>query len=229
MNKKIKNYVEVLFSDIPRSKKANEIKEDMLFNMSEHFENYIQEGKTENQAFSLVISSLGDIDEMLADVMVGDEFVQQANYFRSRNAKNIAISVSMYIIGVAFLIGLGGFGEFFGSRDTYGVLGLLILLLISAVATGIIIYSNMSTPLEYKNHNKEIKNEVPNLDSKHARLLNNILTIYWTIIAFVYLVISFTTMLWAITWIIFVLASIFQPILKIYFETKYGDDSKTTK
>ena len=76
MNSKIKNYVEVLFSDIPRSKKANELKEELLSNMSERFDDYIGDGKTENQAYSLVISSLGDIDEMLEDVMPNDEFVR---------------------------------------------------------------------------------------------------------------------------------------------------------
>lgn len=45
MNSKIKNYVEVLFSDIPRSNKARELKEELLSNMSERFEDYIQEGK----------------------------------------------------------------------------------------------------------------------------------------------------------------------------------------
>ena len=153
MNSKIKNYVEVLFSDIPRSKKANELKEELLSNMSERFDDCIQEGKTENQAYSLVISSLGDIDEMLAEVMPNAEFVQQASFYRNRNAKNTAIGVAMYIIGAVFLIGLGGLGEFLGNEDFYGVIGLLILLVISAVATGIIIYSNMSTPPEYKDYN----------------------------------------------------------------------------
>ena len=35
MNSKIKNYADGLFSDIPRSKKANELKEEILSNMSE--------------------------------------------------------------------------------------------------------------------------------------------------------------------------------------------------
>ena len=76
MNGKIMKYVEVLFSDIPRSKKSNELKEEILSNMSDRFEDYIKDGKTENQAFSLVVSSLGDIDEMLAGVIPDEEFIK---------------------------------------------------------------------------------------------------------------------------------------------------------
>ena len=224
MNSKIKNYVEVLFSDIPRSKKANELKEELLSNMSERFEDYILNGETENQAYSLVISSLGDIDEMLADIMPDDDFVKEAHYYRKRNAKNTAIGVAMYIIGAAFLIGLGGLGEFLGDGDVYPVIGLLILLVISAIATGIIVYSNMSTPLEYKDFNEETKKEFRNLDSKHNRLLKNILSIYWTAITFIYLAISFITMAWGITWLIWILAGVFESIIKTVFEMRYGDE-----
>lgn len=223
MNSKIKNYVDVLFSDIPRSKKANELKEELLSNMSERFEDAIQNGETENQAYSQVISNLGDIDEMLAEVMPSDQFVAEARYYRKRNAKNTAISVAMYIIGAAFLIGLGGFGEYLGNGDIYGITGLLILLLISAIATAIIIYTNMSTPLEYKDYNEETKKEFKDLDSKYSRLLENVLSIYWIIVTFIYLAVSFITWRWDITWIIWILAAILPLILKTVFEMKYGD------
>ena len=224
MNSKIKNYVEVLFSDIPRSKKANELKEELLSNMSERFQDYIQDGKTENQAYSQVISSLGDIDEMLAKVMPGDEFVKQANYYRKRNARNTAKGVAMYIIGVAFLIGFAAIGEQLGGGVIYPIIGLLILLVISAVATGIIIYSNMSIPLEYKDYNEETRREFRNLDNRQMRLLRNILSIYWMAITFIYLAISFITMRWGITWLIWVLAGVFESIIKIVFDMRQDDE-----
>ena len=224
MNKKIKHYVDVLFSDIPRSKKANELKEELLSNISERYNDYIQDGKTENQAYSLVISSLGDIDEMLAEVMPNAEFVQQAHSYRKRNAKNTAIGVAMYIIGAVFLIGLGGLGEFLGNEDFYGIIGLLILLLISAVATGIIVYSNMSTPPEYKDYNEKIHEKTSLETSKEGKFLKNILSIYWTLATFIYLTISFLTMRWDITWLIWILAAVFEQIIKTIFEMRCGDE-----
>jgi len=224
MNNKIKNYVEGLFLDIPGSKKANELKEELLSNMSERFDDYIQDGKTENQAYSLVISSLGDIDEMLAEVIPDAEFVQEAHFYRKRNAKNTAIGVAMYIIGAVFLIGLGGFGEFLGNEDFYGIIGLLILLTISAVATGMIIYTNMSTPPEYKDYNKQTNKEFRVANTKQSMLLKSILSIYWTLTTFIYLAISFLTRRWDITWLVWILAAVFGEIIKTIFEMRYGDE-----
>ncbi len=224
MNSKIKNYVDVLFSDIPRSNKARELKEELLSNMSERFEDYIQEGKTENQAYSLVISNLGDIDEMLAEVMPTDEFLSSANYYRKRNARNTAISVAMYIISVVFLIGFAALGDSLGGGDLYPIIGLLIMLVISAIATGIIIYSNMSMPLEYKDYNATINKEFEGMDTKEGRLFKNILSVYWLIVTFIYLAISFITLRWGITWIIWVLAAVIESIIKTIFEMRYGDE-----
>lgn len=229
MNNKIKNYIDVLFFEIPRSKKANDLKEELLSNMSERFEDYIKDGKTENQAYSLVIGNLGDIDEMLADVMPSDDFVKEAYSFRNRNAKSIAIGVFMYIIGGAFLIGLGGYGLFSNNLATYGLAALITLLVFAAIATGIIIYTNMSTPLEYKDFNRKSKKEMENMyhnhtmDSKHARLLNNITTIYWIIATVIYLAISFKTFAWGITWIIMVIAAVGHFAIGLIFDMKYSD------
>ena len=224
MNREIKRYVDDLFLNIPRSPEVTELKEELLSNMSENYENYIRQGKTEEEAYDLAVNDSKDLDEMLADIPTYNEIEQEARYFRHRNAKNTATGVAMYIIGVAFLIGLGGFGDYFGKSSFYGLIGLIILLVISAGATGLIIYTNMSTPPEYKDYNNDLRNEYSHLDSKQVRILNNFLSIYWTFITFIYLAVSFTTMRWDITWIIWILASIFQSILKTIFEMKYGNE-----
>ena len=59
MNTKIRNYVDVLFSDAPRSKKAQELKQEILASLNEHFEEYIAQGKSENQAYSQAVADLG--------------------------------------------------------------------------------------------------------------------------------------------------------------------------
>ena len=69
MNNKIKNYIDVLFSDIPRSKKATELKAELLANMNDRYDDYIKEGKSENEAYSASVSNIGDIDALLSEVM----------------------------------------------------------------------------------------------------------------------------------------------------------------
>ncbi len=157
MNAKIKNYVETLFSDIPRSKKAIELKEEMLSNMNERYEDYVREGKTENQAYSLVIANLGDVDEILRDVIPDEDFKANAARYRIRNAKNTAIGVGLYIFGAILLIGLSFLGDSVPHYDdeTFAILGLISMLLCAAVATGLIVYTNMSTPPEFKHRDKD--------------------------------------------------------------------------
>lgn len=224
MNDQIKKYVDDLFMNIPRSSKVDNLKAELLANMSDGFVNYILDGKTEEEAYELVIKDLSDLDEMVAIVASTEEFAEEAHFYRVRNAKNTALGVALYIIGAAFLIGLGGFGEYLGKSDFYGLVGLLILLVISAFATGLIIYTHMSTPPEYKDYDNEFENEYRYIDRKHARILSSYLSIYWIIVTFIYLTISFLTMRWDLTWIIWIIASAFQLVLKTIFEMKYSKE-----
>ncbi len=85
MNNKIKNYVDVLFSDIPRTNKAIEMKEEVLSNLSDKFDDFIKQGMSETQAYSMAVSSMGDIDEMLENIKPDAEFIEKAH--KSENKK----------------------------------------------------------------------------------------------------------------------------------------------
>ncbi len=67
MNEEIKDYVDSLFLNIPHSQEVSELKKELLFNMSKNYENYIQQGKTDEEAYQLVINDLKELDEMVID------------------------------------------------------------------------------------------------------------------------------------------------------------------
>lgn len=224
MNKKIRDYVEVLFSDIPRSQKANELKEELLSNMTERFDDYISQGKSENQAYSLVISNLGDVDEMLAEVMPDADFVSQARSYRRRNARNTAISVAMYIISPVFVIFFETLGHLSGYFELFESLGLLFFFLFIGGATALLIYSSMSTPPEYKDYNDQSKEIQRLYTGQHGRMSKLILSVYWLLVTLAYLTISFWTSRWDITWIIWVLSGVLHEIVKTILEMRYEDE-----
>ncbi len=209
MNKKIKNYVEVLFSDIPKSKKALELKEEMLSNMNERFNDYTLDGKSENQAYSLVISNLGDIDEMLKEVMPTEEFSKRSDFYRTRNAKWKAFAIMLYILSPAVLMGSD---IIFNS----GEMGLLVMFLLIAIATGIMVFISSSTPPEFKTNDKDddsfdysvLKNP------QDRQSLKLFISIFWSATTVIYFLVSFLTMDWHITWLIFVVAGIIESIIK---------------
>jgi hypothetical protein len=62
----IRNYVESLFSSIPRSPEADRLKEDMLLNLEEKYNALIAAGKTEAEAIGTVIMGIGSAEDLQA-------------------------------------------------------------------------------------------------------------------------------------------------------------------
>ncbi|HOE08698.1 MAG TPA: permease prefix domain 1-containing protein [Treponemataceae bacterium] len=231
MNKKIKNYVDVLFGDVPKTKKSQELKEEILANMSDRFDGYIAQGKSENQAYSQSVTDLGDIDEMLSSIAPERELKPKIDEYRVRRARNIAIAVAMYILGVIMLISLGalpGILGFYQWEDAGGVVGLICLLSLAAGATALIIYTTMSVPQDvapYLQDDDDDEKIFKGDSSQRALIYSSILKFYWLAVVALYLLISFRTFQWHITWIIFPVAAIFAQGIKILYTMgrKNGD------
>ena len=86
---------------------------------------------------------------MLSSIAPERELKPKIDEYRVRRARNIAIAVAMYILGVIMLISLGalpGILGFYQWEDAGGVVGLICLLSLAAGATALIIYTTMSAP-----------------------------------------------------------------------------------
>lgn len=206
MNKKVNNYIEVLFSDVPKTNKAKELKEELLANMNERFDDYMNQGKTENQAYSLVISNLGDVDHLIEEVMPTEGFKKEAHYYRKRNAIATSISVMLYIIGAAFLIGIS---EYYDSE-----FGVLILLVLAAIATGILIYANMSTPKEYVHDDEDAIEFMKFIKTKKGREFEELGSLVWMVATLIFFIAGFVYNQFGIAWIIFPITGILLEIIK---------------
>ena len=68
MNKRIETHVNALFANTAEESHILDIKEELLANLNEKYEDLIASGKSENEAFALVISGIGDIDNLLKDL-----------------------------------------------------------------------------------------------------------------------------------------------------------------
>ena len=66
MNKKITDYVDLLFSDVPETGKTRELRQEILADLSDHFEAHIAEGKSEDEAYALALDDMGDIQGLIA-------------------------------------------------------------------------------------------------------------------------------------------------------------------
>ncbi len=221
MNEKIKNYVELLFEGVPRSQKAIELRNEILSNLNDKFEALRAEGKTENEAYGLAVADLGNVDELIKELMPNFEISENINKEKKRKSILTALGVALYIFAAACLILLSEF-------DIKGSYSVVIFLIIAGIATAILIYSDMSTPFELVPYFKKGNcNSYERPDDKQSYLLSSLRNFYWIVIVLIYFVVSFSMNCWHISWLIFLGASAcWQGIqlLVLYSDRKKGND-----
>lgn len=215
MSQKIDSYLQALFADVPRTKKAQELKEELLGNMRERYEDYVREGKSDSEAYSLTVASMGDLDEMIAQVMPDENFRQEAQYYRRRSARNTAIAVATYILGAAIVV-----ASALAPWEGIQILAVVILLVLVAGATALLIYTEMSTPAEYREDEDDrwMKEALRHPGGQQVKVLMNL---YWIVVTTVYLAVSFLTFAWGITWIIWPLAGLLSAIIRTIVELRW--------
>lgn len=119
---------------------------------------------------------------------------------KEKRAKGIALAVLTYFISIVWIM------ISIPVLSINPIVSSGIFMLICGIATYIIIY----TCITCKKEKKEEKNTI-------TKSISNIIGILSFII---YMIISFKTMAWHITWIIFVIGGLIQEIIKLIFELK---------
>ncbi len=135
--------------------------------------------------------------------------IEEEKLKTSKKAKGIAISVVLYFLGVVWtMISIP-------VMNMNPIVASAIFLLICGIATGIIIY----VCIKYK------KIKTPK-ETETDRLRNQISDVVAIIVTIIYLIISFKTMAWHLTWIIWVIFGLFEEILKLIFMLRSYKDEK---
>lgn len=61
MNRKIKKYVDSLFENAPRTRRMYELKEEILANLNDKYNDFLDKGMDENTAYNGAISNMDNI------------------------------------------------------------------------------------------------------------------------------------------------------------------------
>jgi len=122
-------------------------------------------------------------------------------------ARNIAISVCMYILAVVAML----IFAFFNKPE----IGVVAFFVIVALATGLVVYNGIT----YSNSNEEKKVETK--EEKEERLVKEIVG---AIGAAIYFIVSFATFAWHLTWIIFIIVGVVDAIVSLIYSIK--EDNK---
>ena len=67
MKERIRAFMDDLLKDIPKSRKVLELKEELIGNMEERYEDLIRQGYREEDAFQCAMDSVGDVRELFRE------------------------------------------------------------------------------------------------------------------------------------------------------------------
>lgn len=219
MENKLKNYLDILFEDMPQTAETNEIKSEMFQNLLDKYYDLVNDGKDPDVAYNMTIASIGDIRSLFSDNK--SENINFALSQKRRSAIFMTVAIILYILCVVPVIVCS---EIFGSE----IIGVSLMFIMIAVATGLIIYNNMT---KYKpSENETIAKEFAQWQSgkpSDTRKVRYISKILWCLIVFIYLLVSFLTGAWYITWVIFIIGTALRNIIGLCIEIHSENEEKT--
>ena len=80
MKKKIKDYIELIFTDAPDCKQTRELKEEMYRNVCDKYDDLIADGKSEVAAYNISVASIGDISELVDKIREDNGYSKSGTY-----------------------------------------------------------------------------------------------------------------------------------------------------
>ncbi len=214
MNEKIRKEVNILFENAPNTKRANDLKDEIISNAEDKYEDLINQGKKEDEALRTVIKEIGNVDELIEELNRNNPIhTEYGQIARKKTGLIVSVCVGLYILSIIVCVVLDELGlpDFITASSFLAVAGF---------STCILIYYFMTKP-KYKKYEDTMVEEFKEWkgkNDKNKEIKKAIDSILWTLTVIVYLIISFTYGIWYISWIIFLIASLIENIIKLIFK-----------
>lgn len=186
MREQLKQYVTLLFAGTVG---AEDIRDEILQNTLEHYDDLLAQGKTPEAAYRLAISGIGDINEILGRE---PEPVYSREIKKGGPRTVRAVAIGLYIVSPTPLIALDSIGQ--------DILGLCMTILLVAAATVLL-----------------LMNKEPH-ESQPPKPSNPLFSAIRLLGVVVYLVLSFATHAWYITWLVFPITSCVIHLVQACFD-----------
>lgn len=209
MREQLVQYIDLLFAGTPDS---DEMKQEILQNTLDRFDDLVAQGKTPEAAYRLSISGIGDISEILGSTRQSDNISNCAQNTEKENLKTETIgNRNLRAIGIALYI-LCAIPLFLLCDLGYETLGLTLTILLVAVATYIMIITGKNEPENEEQHEQT--------QAPESALKNSISKFYGAVTLAVYLIVSFSTGAWYITWLIFPISGCIKGLINAVIDLK---------
>ena len=197
MRERLISYVELMFAGNPE---ASDIKQEILQNTLDRYDDLVAEGRSPENAYSLAISGIGDLSELLqGNTARQEESFEKAEETQEELKKKKlmrAVAVGLYIACPIPLFAVPN------------ELGLCLLLALVALATVLMIFGSLNE--------KEKKQQT----SPENELKRGIHSAVSTVGLIVYFIVSFLTGAWHLTWLIFPLTGAINGLVSAIMDLK---------
>lgn len=209
MREQLIQYVNLLFAG---NSGVEEIREEILQNTLDRYDDLVSQGKTPESAYRLAISGIGDINEIINEGQAAmtsrapsyslpAPLPEVSSQQQEKNRRMRAFAIGMYIMSIIPLIVLDRIGQ--------AEIGLCMTLILVAAATVImIVYRDPSKA------DRDEDEEAPMDASPNSELKRSIQKLISTLGLVAYFLLSFTTGAWYITWLVFPITAAVNGLVK---------------
>lgn len=215
MKEQLTQYVNLLFAG---TTDTDDIQQEILQNTLDKYDDLIAQGWTPDAAYRQAISGIGDIDEILgrqaqATTQFPAPHPQEANGKRKLLR---SIAIALYIICAIPVI-------LFENSN----LAVCLTLLIAAIATAIIIIAGKEEKKEFPTAITGTGSYPPKkgelIATPQQKLRKSIKSVIWIVGICFYLLISFVSGAWFITWLVFLILPATQGLVNAIFDLKEAE------
>lgn len=214
MREQLKQYVDLLFAG---AKDCEDIKQEILQNTLDRYEDLIAEGKVPEAAYRLAITGIGDVNEILGvksqpTPATSNTPVRTEQSDDDTPGKKLmrAVAIGLYILCAVPLFILSEMGS-----PTIGLCGTLVIVAIATVL--IMLGAKKEEDEDEKDHITEDLTPKQELKKSIAKLINVIALV-------LFFVISFLTGAWYITWLVFPIAGAVKGLVNAILDLKEAKD-----
>ena len=205
MREQLEQYVNLLFAG---TQDCEDIKQEILQNTLDRYDDLLAEGKVPEAAYRLAISGIGDISEILGAKPQAAPLSPHSTESSDNDTpfKKLlrAIAVGLYIISLLPLIILCDMG-----METLGLGGTIVIV---AVATVLIMLGSKKESTQ-----EQTPPEVSNPKSELHKSIDTLISVVGFVL---YFLISFVTGAWYITWLIFPIMGAVKGLVKAIIDLK---------
>ena len=204
MREQLIQYVNLLFAG---AQDCADTQQEILQNILDRYDDLIAQGKPPEAAYRLAISGIGDINEILGGkpeyaAVMQSPTPEETDTGDSSFKKIIrAVAIGLYILCPIPLIILSEMG-----MDTIGLCGTISLVAIATIL--ILLGRKKAAVIERKEEDDSVQR------SPRQELRKGVNSLIWAIGLAVYFIISFATMAWYVTWVIFPIIAAIQGLVR---------------